>query len=163
MATRLADQLAAEGLVAAALRVSLPAITHPATFLDAVWVAVRPVHESAEIIPLVHAAHVDPITHANRHAFSEVNVMRDQQGPAIADVDDETLVARAVVVIRQKAADEARDFDPPPIVAFGETDLLARRDRYHCDFDATVRLAACRGTVIGNRARLAHADRDQAL
>ena len=82
-----------------------------------------PVHETTEIVPLVHAAHLDTITHADRHAFGKVNVVRDQQGLPIADVDDEALVARAIVVIRNQAADEASDFDPPPIITFRIVDF----------------------------------------
>jgi hypothetical protein len=46
----------------------------------------------------------------------------DQQGLPVADVDDEALMTRIVVIITQEAADEARDFDPPPIVLPGEAD-----------------------------------------
>ena len=83
---------------------------------------VRPVHQAAEIIPLIHPAYPNAIAKAERHAFRDIGVVGDQQCPAITYVDDEPLVTRAVVIIRQKAADEAIDFDPPPIVTFGELD-----------------------------------------
>ena len=98
-----------------------------------------PVHEAAKIIPLIHAAHVDAITHADRHAFREIDVVGDQQGLAVADIDNEALVSRIVVVVTQEAADEARDFDPPPIV------LLRVADR---------QLAVC-GTIVISTRRLA--------
>ena len=66
---------------------------------------VRPVHQSAEVIPLVHAANVDAITHTDGHAIGEIEVVCDQQGLAIADIDYKALVTRVVVVVRQKAAD----------------------------------------------------------
>ena len=84
---------------------------------------VRPVQESAEIVPFVQAAHAHAVAHAEWHAFSKVGVVGDQQGLAIADVDDEALVPGAIMVIRQKAADEARDFDPPPVVGLAVADI----------------------------------------
>lgn len=81
-----------------------------------------PVYESAQIVPLVHAAHAHPIAQTDRYSLRKVDVVSDQQGPAVADIDDEALMARAVIVVTQKAADEARDFDPPPVVASGEAD-----------------------------------------
>ena len=84
---------------------------------------VRPVQESAEIVPFVQAAHAHAVAHADGHAFSQVGIVRDQQRLAIADVDDEALVPRAIMVIRQKAADEARDFDPPPVFGLAVADI----------------------------------------
>lgn len=68
---------------------------------------VRPVHQSTEVIPLVHAANVNAVTHTNGNAIGEINVVRYQQGLAIADIDNEALVTRVVIVVRQEAADEA--------------------------------------------------------
>ena len=81
-----------------------------------------PVHESAEIVPFVEAAHMDAVTHADRDAFGQVDIVCDQERLAIADIDDEALMRRTVFVITQKAADEARNFDPPPIIALCEID-----------------------------------------
>ncbi len=53
----------------------------------------RPVNETAQVIPLVHASYAYTITHTEWDAIREVDVMRDQQGPAITDVDDEALVS----------------------------------------------------------------------
>ncbi len=58
-----------------------------------------PVHESAKLIPLVHAPNLGSIAHTERYAFREVEVVRNQQRPAVADIDDDTLVAGAIVVI----------------------------------------------------------------
>ena len=77
-----------------------------------------PVHEAAEVVPLVQAAHPHAIAHADRDALGEINVVRDQQGLAIADIDDEALMPGTIIVITQQAADEACDFDPPPVIAF---------------------------------------------
>jgi hypothetical protein len=60
---------------------------------------VRPVHKTTEVIPLVHAAHLYPVTHPQRDTFCEIDVMCDEQRTAIADIDNETLVARAIIVV----------------------------------------------------------------
>ena len=63
---------------------------------------------------------MDAVTHADRDAFGQVDIVCDQERLAIADIDDEALMRRTVFVITQKAADEARDFDPPPIITLCE-------------------------------------------
>ena len=90
------------------------------TILPALRIVVSPVYESAQVIPLVHAAHADAIAQTDGDPFGEIEVVRDQQRLPFADINDEALVTRAFVVIMQKAADEARDFDPPPVIAFVE-------------------------------------------
>ena len=77
-------------------------------------------HQAAQVIPLVHATHLDTITEANWHALGKVYVVGNQECLAIADINNEALVPRAVFIITQKAADEAFDFDPPPVIAFSE-------------------------------------------
>ena len=84
---------------------------------------VRPVHEPPEVVPFVHAAHGDAIPETDGDAPGEIEVVRDQQRLPLADVDDESLVTRAVVVVMQKAADEARGFDPPPIIVLVKADV----------------------------------------
>ena len=49
--------------------------------------------------------------------------MRNQQCLPIADIDSESLVKRVVIVIMQKATDEALDLDPPPVIALVESDV----------------------------------------
>lgn len=85
----------------------------------------RPVHEPPEVVPFVHAAHGEAIPDTNRDAFGETEVVRDQQRLTMTDIDDEPLVRR-VVIIGQKAADEACDFDPPPVVALGVLQTSSR-------------------------------------
>ena len=58
-----------------------------------------PVNEAAEVVPLIQATHLHAIAHAERHALCEVEVVCDQQGLPIADVDDETLVTGTVVIV----------------------------------------------------------------
>ena len=81
-----------------------------------------PVHESTEVVPLIEAAHIDTVSHSNRDAFGQFDIVCDQERLSIANVDDEALMPRTVFVITQKAADEARDFDPPPIITLREID-----------------------------------------
>jgi hypothetical protein len=104
------------------LFVRRPAVTHPATVLDALRVVVGPVDQPAQVVPLVHSAYPDAVTDAKRYAFGEINIVRNQQRLPIADVDDESLMGRAVVIVMQKAPDEATDFDPPPVIALVEPD-----------------------------------------
>ena len=80
----------------------------------------RPVHQPAEIVPLIHPSHDNPVTQTERNAFCEINIMRDQQRLVIADVDDKTLVARVVFVIRQQALNEAGNFDPLAFISLGK-------------------------------------------
>ena len=82
---------------------------------------VRPVHEPPEVVPLVYAAHDDAIPETDGDAPGKIEVVRDQQRVPFTDVDDESLVTRAVVVVMQKAADEALDFDPLAVIALVES------------------------------------------
>ena len=82
----------------------------------------RPVHESAEIVPLVQSSHPHAIAHAERNSLGEVDVVDNQEGLVVANIDDESLVRRPLVIVRQQAADEARDFDPPPVFRLAVTD-----------------------------------------
>lgn len=79
-----------------------------------------PMDQAAKVIPLVHPSHPDAITHAQRHALCEIDIVCNQQRTAATDIDNETLMARAVVVVRQQPPDEARNFDPLAIVTPGE-------------------------------------------
>ena len=49
--------------------------------------------------------------------------MGDQERLPIADVDDESLVTRVIIIVMQEAADEARNLDPPPVIALVEADV----------------------------------------
>lgn len=80
----------------------------------------RPVHESAQVVPLIHATYAHPVAHPKRDAFGEIDIVRDEQRAAIADVDNEALMARTVVIIGQQSPHEARDFDPLTIISFCE-------------------------------------------
>jgi hypothetical protein len=57
------------------------------------------VQEPAEVVPLVKASQLDAIAHAERHATGEIYVVRHEERMAIADIDNESLVGGAVVVI----------------------------------------------------------------
>ena len=85
----------------------------------------RPVHQSTEIIPLIHAADLYTIPQANGHPLCQVNVVCDEQGLAVTDVDDKALVARSVVIIRQDSRHDTLDVDPRPRIALVKTSALA--------------------------------------
>ncbi len=61
---------------------------------------VCPMHESAELIPLVHAAKLDPVPQSKRDALRQIDIVRNQQGLAILQTQDESLVTGSIVVIR---------------------------------------------------------------
>ena len=54
-------------------------VADPAAIFIAVWVMMRPVHQTAEIIPFVHAAKSNSIAYTQWHAPRQINVVRDQQ------------------------------------------------------------------------------------
>ena len=74
-------------------------------------------HQATQIIPLIHTTHVYAITHAERHSFGQIDVVCDQQAASIAYVNDEPLVPRAIIIIRQQAAHEASDLYPATVIA----------------------------------------------
>ena len=79
----------------------------------------RPVDQSAQVVPFVHATYLHPVTHPQWNALREVDVVSDQQCPAGTDVDDKALVRRAIIVVRQKPPDEACNFDPAAVISLG--------------------------------------------
>jgi hypothetical protein len=85
----------------------------------------RPVNQAAEIIPLVHAANTNPVTQSDRDPVREIDIMCDQQCSAVTDIENEALMPRVVIVVRQKARDETGNFDPRAGVALCEWLLQA--------------------------------------
>ena len=65
----------------------------PATRFVAHRIAVRPVHQSAAFVPLVHAAKSQSIAEADRHPVGQIDVMSDQQRMTIAQLQDHALMA----------------------------------------------------------------------
>jgi len=61
----------------------------------------RPMHQTTELVPLVHAAKFDSIAQADRHALRQVNVVRNQQRLSIRQGQDESLMSRPLVVVGQ--------------------------------------------------------------
>ena len=56
-------------LQGALLQIRLALVTNPAAILNAMRVVVRPVHQSAQFVPLVHAAKLNPVTDTDGHAL----------------------------------------------------------------------------------------------
>lgn len=105
---------------------SLATVANPATVLFTLRVPVRPVHQAALIIPFVNAAEADSITHANRHALRQVEVVRNQQRLAPRQLQYEPLVPDALVIVRNQADDVAGIFDPAVVVRLFVALLYAR-------------------------------------
>ena len=60
-----------------------------------------PVHQAAEIVPLVHAPKANPVAHSQRHALREIDIVCDKQGLAPGQLEDEALVTGIIVIVRQ--------------------------------------------------------------
>jgi hypothetical protein len=79
---------------------------------------VRPVHQSAEIIPLIHTAKPDAVADAERYAPGEIDIMGDEQRLPASQLQDEALVSGTIVIIRQQPCHDAAILDPAPIIGF---------------------------------------------
>ena len=62
-------------------------------------VVVRPMHQTAKLIPFVHAAKLHAIAKSKRYAFRQIYIVRDQQRLAARQLQNKTLVAGAVPVV----------------------------------------------------------------
>lgn len=56
-------------------------------------------HEAAEFVPLVHATKPDAITEADRNPVGQFDVVCDQQGVVIPELQDEPLMSIAFAVV----------------------------------------------------------------
>ena len=56
------------------LSVDLAPVAHPTAVLDSQRIMVRPVHQSAEIIPFVHATEMDPVTERQWYPVGKIDV-----------------------------------------------------------------------------------------
>ena len=81
------------GLLHLQLLVNFAPIPNVAAIFDSKRIMMRPVYEAPKIVPLIHTPDPHAITQADRYTLREVNVVGDKQGLAVADVDDETLMA----------------------------------------------------------------------
>jgi hypothetical protein len=76
-----------------------------------------PVHEAAQIIPLVHAAKAQPVTQPDWHAICDLDVVRDQQGLPTLQLHDKSLVPGTVVIVGQQPSDKSTVLYPTPGIA----------------------------------------------
>jgi len=72
---------------------------------------VSPVEDATLCVPLVLATETHLIPGSQRDPWREVNVVRDQERMPRPRPDDETLMAGAVVVIREDPIDDSGDDD----------------------------------------------------
>ena len=59
----------------------------------------RPVNETAQVIPFVHAANMHPVAHTKRNTLGKIDIVGNQQGSAGADIQYESLMPRTVIII----------------------------------------------------------------
>ena len=69
-------------------------------------------HHAAQLLPLVHAAKSNPVADAERYPFCKIGIVGNQDGLAVADIQDETLMTAAIAVIRKEPNHKARTLDP---------------------------------------------------
>jgi hypothetical protein len=81
-------------------------MANPAAIADSHWVAVRPVHETAQVIPFVQAPETYPVAQAERYPHGHVEVVRNQQRLPAAEAKYEPLVTGTVVIVGQQPDDD---------------------------------------------------------
>ena len=101
-------------------------MTHEATVFLSERIVVRPVDDATEVVPLVHAAELNTIAQPDRYPSGQVDVVCNQQRLSAAKPDNEALMTRAVVIVRQQAHDATRIFDPAISVGLAITLLNTR-------------------------------------
>lgn len=87
----------------------------------------RPMHQSTQLVPLVHTANVNSIAQPDRHAFREVDVVRNQECAMIPDIKNESLMPGTLVVIAEQTLDEAGNFDPVASIVFRQCAVVGNR------------------------------------
>ena len=90
----------------------LTVVLQPACQMLAGRIAMRPVHHAALVVPGELALVLDRVPHAQRrNPWSNINVVRDQEGLPGGPAQYETLVAIAIGIVRKNPDDcpDARD------------------------------------------------------
>lgn len=59
----------------------------------------RPVHQTPEVVPLIHATYLDTIAYTDRYGFSQIDIVGDQQCAPGTDIQYEALMPRSIVII----------------------------------------------------------------
>ncbi len=73
-------------------------------------IAVRPVNDTAFLVPFVLAAEREAITFLQRHAWSEIDVVCDQHSRFV-NAKEESLMPRSLRVIAKDGDDRSASFD----------------------------------------------------
>ena len=76
-----------------------------------------PVHEPAQLVPLVHAAKINTITQPDGNPSGQVYVVCNKHRFAILQLQYEPLMPRTVIVVRYQTLDESGALDPGTGVA----------------------------------------------
>ncbi len=61
-------------------------------FLDSHGIVMRPVHQPTQVIPFVHPAKSNLVTHAGGHPVGKIDIVRDQQRLPVTRIQNDTLV-----------------------------------------------------------------------
>ena len=88
------------------------AVANPTAVFNALRVIVSPVHEPAQVVPLVHTAKIDTITQPDGNPSGQVYVVCNKHRLAILQSQYEPLVPSAVIVVRDQPFDEPGALDP---------------------------------------------------
>ena len=97
-----------EGLAgrSARLLVTTPVVLNPAAGVTAARIVVRPVNDTAAIVPLKLTKERYGIANPERrYSWCKIDVVRNEHRAAWRDFDDKALMATAVVVVGQNACD----------------------------------------------------------
>ena len=87
-------------------------VLDPPVHMAALRIAMRPMDDATALIPFVLAVELDMVAGLQRrNPSSQVDIVRHQHCPSGAQLNDESLVPAAIVVVRKESADPATAFD----------------------------------------------------
>jgi hypothetical protein len=69
-------------------------------------------HKPTEVVPFVHASKLDSIANTQGHTLRQIDIVRQQQTLAVTQVQHNSLMAVAIVVVSQKPPHYACLFNP---------------------------------------------------
>ena len=84
-----------------------------------------PVHEPAQVVPLVHTPERDTVAQTDRHPPCNVQVVRNEYRLPAGQLHYKSLVPRVLAVVGQQSDYVARILDPVAVIAFavGTSDI----------------------------------------
>ena len=76
------------------------------------WIVMGPMYQATKVVPLVDTTKMNAISQAERHPGRQLEIVRNEQCPSIAHIQDKTLMRRGVVIVSQHAYDNTAALDP---------------------------------------------------